>query len=123
MQIKIRDGNIKCLKIVNSFLLNDSRKISLKWRHLPQCILDVKTEIGEKEIPFGFHKQMTGEGMSAVLHYYFPYCELNYVLISLWVNKRETKKCTCSYKWNIFMEPKEVWLIWIGFKSFAFLND
>lgn len=52
MQIKVHDGYIKCLKIVNSFSLNDSRKISLKWRHLPQCILDVKAEIEEKEIPF-----------------------------------------------------------------------
>lgn len=27
----------------------------------------------EKEIPFGLHKQMTSEGMSAALHYCFPY--------------------------------------------------
>lgn len=123
MQIKVHDGYIKCLKIVNSFSLNDSCKISLKWRHSLQCILDVKAEIEEKEIPFVLHKQMTGEGMSAVLHYYFPYCKLNYVLISLWVNKWEAKKFTCSYKWNIFMEPKEVWLIWIKLKSPAFFND
>lgn len=36
--------------------------------------IDVKTEIEETEIPFGLNKQMTGEGMSAALHYYFPYC-------------------------------------------------
>lgn len=38
-----------------------------------RCVLDVKADIEEEETSFGLHKQMTGEGMSAALHYYFPY--------------------------------------------------
>lgn len=52
----------------SSFSLNDICKISLKLRQLPQCILDVKAEIEEKEIPFGLHKQRIGERMSAAFH-------------------------------------------------------
>lgn len=61
------------MKIFDSLLLNDRCKISPKLRWLPQCILDMKAEIEEKEIPFGHHKQMTGEGMSVASHCYFPH--------------------------------------------------
>lgn len=71
MQIEVHDGYVKYLKTFYSFSLNNTSKISLKWKQLLQCIWNVKEEIGDKEIPFGLHKKMTGEGMSAALHYYF----------------------------------------------------